>query len=340
MPDQHGAVTDTLSLRRALTATIALLLVAGVLSAAVVSGDDPDTTDVATTDATTTLSTVLSTDTTDPDATTASTDLAAPAPSSPDTGSTTGDGVRPGAPADNRQGGSSAPAAGGGPATTAAPGPATTAAPGGSGFADLGAAASGGAVQVPKAGTYRYKTVAKEADGTTKESEGSNKVEDKGAAPNGTRNLVFTILGQGFDSVSDIGWGPDEVLIKKSTLMAGGRQADCDWSPDYLELKIALAKGVTWDARSSCQITGFGPAPIMITRSAKSTVSDARRIRIAGQELDVWVITGTETFEGGGRSGTASSTTWFWGQGGVVVRSVTEGDQGSATREIQNLQPA
>ena len=310
-------------LRRGLIAAAATFVVAGVLAAAVIAGGDPKTEDTAIEASASTTSSVA--------------------------GATDGSAAP--------EGGGTEPAAGDGTATTAAAGqspttaagtkqptgtasttPPTTAAgqaPAPSGFADLGPAESGGAVSVPKAGTYKYAF-----KGRDRQGEGTTTVEDEGAGAAGARKLVMTIAGQGFDSRNDVTWGPAEVRVTKSRLSFNGRQADCDWEPDHLEMKIALAKDAAWDSSSSCTISGLSPTPIVIKRTTTAKVAEARRVRVAGQEIDVWVITGTESFDAAGRGQQATTTTWFSAAHGMVVRSVSQTAEGEVSLEILNLDPA
>ena len=313
-------MTVTPVVRRMLIGAVAVFLVAGVLAAAVIAGDGGDT--KLATESSTTVTASPTGDGGDPPAPGAAPAEAgattAPAAKTDDAASRSGG-------ATTNSGQSTPTTAGGATTPTTAGG--TSAA--GEGFAELGPADDPGAVAVPKAGTYRYRT--KQADKT---SEGTTKIEDKGASGGG-RKLVTTMTGQGRDSTSDLIWGPDDVKVTQTTF----GKATCDWDPDHLEMKIALSKGATWSSTSSCTVT-FGTTAARITRTSSSKVIDARRVRVAGQEIPVWVFESTEKFEAPGQGGgEIKRTTWFSPAHGVVVRSIVEAQQGRGEVEILNLQP-
>lgn len=316
-------MTDTPFLRRTLYAVVATCLLAGLLSAAVVGGSDGDGEQVAATGSTTTSTTVASADTTVDNGGTGGGDGgdggdAAPAgaPAAEPAPSTTTGASRSGSPA-------------AAPATTAAP--STTAAPAsdGNGFADLGPAADGGAIAMPKPGTYTYAIT-----GGEEPSEGTTRYDDKGAGPAG-RQFVVTMKGMGLDSTSDVVWGASDVKVQKTNLTFGAQSVMCDWEPDHVELVIPLSKGKEWTSSSSCTV---GTA--IVKRTSSNKVVDARRVRVAGREIPVWVLEGTEKIEVNGQVQEGRGTTWFSGAHGVIVRSTVESSQGSRQTEIKSLDPS
>jgi hypothetical protein len=104
-------------------------------------------------------------------------------------------------------------------------------------------------------------------------------------------------------------------------------------------MKLPLAKGATWESSSTCSVSGFGPTPIVIKRTTKNNVTESRRVRVAGEEVNVWVITASETFEAAGRVNEATTTTWFSGAHGLIVRSESKTAEGDRTLEVLNLKP-
>ena len=309
-------MTDTPFLRRTLYAVVAVCLLAGLLSAAVVGGSDGDGEQVAVT-GTTTTTTVATADTTVDNGGTGGGD-AAGAPSAEPAPSTTMGASRSGSPA-------AAPATTAAPSTTAA----APAAAEPSGFADLGPAADGGAIAMPKPGTYTYAVT-----GGEEPSEGTTRYDDKGAAPAG-RQFVVTMKGMGLDSTSDVVWGASDVKVQKTNLTYGPQSVMCDWEPDHVELVIPLSKGKEWTSSSSCTV---GTA--IVKRTSSSKVVDARRVRVAGKEIPVWVLEGTEKIEVNGQVQEGRGTTWFSGAHGVIVRSTVESSQGSRQTEIKSLDPS
>ena len=328
-PPPWAVVTVSPLQKRVLIGSVAACLVAAVLGAAIIAGGGDDEQNVASRSTTTTVAggadagdSAAGTDASGPGGTTS--DSTAPGEAGSPTTSRAGDA----AAGRNSENGSTATTAGGGES------PETTVAAAGEGFEDLGPADAPGTVTMPKPGTYNYD--AKSADKT---AQGSTKVEDKGDNGKGGRNLLLTITGQGFDSANDVSWGPDEMRIAKSTLSFGGRTAVCDWEPDHLELKLQLSAGLKWTSTSSCTISGLTPTPVIVKRESTTTVKESRRVRVAGQEVVVWVLEGAEKYDRGGQKSEATATTWFSPVHGMIVRSVTKSAQGSAELVIKNLDP-
>lgn len=317
-------MTETPFLRRTLYAMVAVCLLAGLLSAAVVGNSDGDGEQVATTGTTTTSTAVPPVTGDGGDGG----DGGSAAGGGGDVAGTTAPASTEAAPSTtvgaSGSGGGSAAA----PATTAAP--STTAAPPeAGGFADLGPAPDGGAVAMPKPGTYTYAIT-----GGEEPSEGTTRYDDKGAAPGG-QQFVVTMKGMGIDSTSDVVWGASDVKVQKTTLAFGGQSVMCDWEPDHVELVIPLAKGKEWTSSSSCTV---GTA--IVKRTSSTKVVDARRVRVAGKEIPVWVLEGTEKFDVNGQVREGRGTTWFSGAHGIIVRSTSESSEGSRQIEIKSLDPS
>lgn len=235
-----------------------------------------------------------------------------------------------------------APGAGGGtagqpgaapPPTAAPPPPPTTAAP----TEDLGPPSDPGPAKPPRVGTYRYKlTAGSETRDTT------TTIEDRGTSGAETRQLV-RMRGEGFDIDSDVAWRSDGVHVLSSVIMFGTSKGSCDWEPDTLQLRLPAAKGTTWESTSTCSMTGIGPTPIPVSRKITGRFVELRRVRVAGQVVDVWAIEGTERIEAAGRATDRSGTTMFSPKHGFAVSSsgtITTADGTTDYRnEIQNLDP-
>jgi hypothetical protein len=229
------------------------------------------------------------------------------------------------------------------PATTAAPAP-TVASSNDAAPATAtgdGAAADPGPAKPPRAGAYRYKVTT--SDGKT--SDATTQVEDKGTA-NGETKQVVKLRGQGFDSDNDVAWRADAVYVLVSNLQYGENHFTCDWNPDAIQLKLPVAAGTTWESSTSCTFT-FGTTPVTVVRKTTWKIVELRRIKVAGQVVDVWAIDGTEHIEFAGNVIEGSGTSLFSPKHGLVVKSDTtmkgssaQGTQeGTASMEIQNLDP-
>jgi hypothetical protein len=220
------------------------------------------------------------------------------------------------------------------PAVTAAP--TTTAVP-----EDLGPPKDPGPAKPSRAGTYRYKVTS--SDGKT--TDATTQVVDKGTSGGETRQVV-KLRGQGFDADNDVAWRPDGVYVLVSNVQFGNNQATCDWNPDTVQLRLPLAAGTTWESSSTCTFT-FGTTPVTVVRKVTGRIVELRRVRVAGQVVDVWAIDGTEHVEFAGGSVDSAGTSLFSPKHGLVVRSDTTikgsgpqgAQEGTASTEIQNLDP-
>jgi hypothetical protein len=328
-------VTNTPLVRRVLLASSAVCLVAGLLAAAVVSGgDSKPSSNLASTGATTTTvapGTKAPTDAGTPGV--AATNAAAPVTTGAPAGKPKANAQVTPTTAANPAGNSGAQ--GGSPTTVRAASAST--------FKDLGPVADAGAVAVPGPGVYHY-----QYKSGTDSAEAATKVENKGPAAGGGQSLVLSITGQGFDSVNDVTWGPTQVQILKSTFAFGQQRAECDWSPDYLEMQLPLSKGAQWAADTSCMVSGATPQPVPVTRKTTKKVTDARRVQVAGGEVMVWVIESVDHFDFAGNSADSTATDYFSPKLGMTVRTTGHakgsGPRGTQERdfeiEIQSLQPS
>jgi hypothetical protein len=218
-------------------------------------------------------------------------------------------------------------------ATTAAT-PATTAAP----SEDLGPPGDPGPATVPRPGTYRYKATDSEGERQT-----STKIEDRPPSGAPERRQLYTIRGEGFDTDNEIAWRGDGVFVLSTVITFGQNKGTCDWNPDTVQLKLPIAKGASWESSSTCQMTGFGATPIPLNRKITGKFLEVRRIRVAGQVVDVWAIEGTEHLDGAGQVVDRSGITLFSPKHGVQVSAsgkvtTTQGTTEYRT-EILNLDP-
>jgi hypothetical protein len=199
------------------------------------------------------------------------------------------------------------------------------------------APAGGPGETVPsKPGTYRYREV---SDGETTEE--TVRITDRGGGRQTEAETDFS---------NEVAWRPDGKYILESTFGQPPQGFRCDWNPDVLEYKLPLAQGTTWQAAQSCT-PGQG---FTIEFESTSRVTGAERIRVAGQDVDTWVIRseGTLTFRTpqGSSTQNLTSDSRFSPKHGLSVKS-TETIKGrdpstgenvdeTSTREILNLTPA
>lgn len=244
----------------------------------------------------------------------------------------------PALPAPGGPGAPGAPAApAGSPPAADTPGPPGTLPP----PADAGPPADPGPAVPPRSGVYRY-----QVRGGGEEREATVTVEDRDADA-GVTNQVVSQKGGGLDMTSDVSWRRDGVVVLRSVFTFGQNRGECDWEPDFLQLRLPLAKGVAWQSASSCAVTGIGP-PLTVRRSVDARVVDLRRVRIAGRAVDVWAVESTDRFDIAGRVIEQRGTTLFSPRHGVVVAgsgtATVSGPDGSQSTdystELKNLDPA
>lgn len=293
---------ETRPLRRALWVTTSVLLMAGLIAAGITAGDDGRGSHLAADGVTTTTGRA-----------------AAP-------GASSGDGGDAGrVPDSSGTATSSTPSPGRSAAPTTAPSKSGSGAPTTPGGTSATTAATAGAdagtrtddkpkpVAPPRPGAYRYKHT---HDGET--TEVTTRIEDRGAAPGGGRSLAVSQTEQGGEFVHDVTWGPAEIRITKTTIIAGSLRGECDWSPDYLEGIVDIRAGGQWSADSSCTAQ-FGTG-VPVTRSSTVKVVESRRVHVAGTDLVVWVLDVHERFSFGDDPIESTGTQWFAPERGLVVR--------------------
>lgn len=221
-------------------------------------------------------------------------------------------------------------------ASTVPPGPATTAA------GEPLSSRQPGPTSPPAPGRYRYRVTSGEESGELRVT-----VESRGLASGEVRQLVTVEGGTGGPVASDVVWRPTGAFVLRSRF--GAYQADCDWEPDTLGLKLPLAKGAAWSVDSSCTSSTPQGGTARFRREASYSVVDTTRITVAGDAVDVWVIKATETLTGTIGTATESSqflteeeeTRYFSPRHGLAVRVVSTGPDGgqASTRELVSLRP-
>ena len=207
---------------------------------------------------------------------------------------------------------------------------------------DLGAPQDPGPTVPPTAGKYRYRVTT----GDGEKTESPTTIKDKSRTGAETVQIISGKQG-GLDASSEIAWTADKVVIRTTTFTFNGQDGKCDWEPDHLQAKLPMAKGSSWEATSSCTITGFGPTPIIVKRTSTAKVTGLDRRKVAGQVLDLWVIEGTEHIEFAGNVIDGTGKTWFSPKHGLIVRTegsgsggnATETQEGSFVSELLNLAP-
>jgi hypothetical protein len=90
-------------------------------------------------------------------------------------------------------------------------------------------------------------------------------------------------------------------------------------------------------------MTGLTPTPVPLTRKVTGKVLELRRVRVAGQVVDVWAIEGTEHLDGAGRSVDRAGVVLFSPKHGIVVsesgKVTTQQGTFDYRSEAQNLDP-
>ena len=335
-------MTDNPLLRRGLLALAAVLLVGGVIGVVAVNGGSSTKLNAADS-TTTTAAGDASAVAADPSTAGAPTDAGGGTNVGSAAGSTSGaTGSSTAKPGTSGQptGGSATPSGG-----TAATG----------GGQDLGAPEDPGPVTPPAAGTYKYKMT---TNGETKEA--TSKVENLGKEGDETRQRM-TITGENGEFRNEVSWLKEQMLVRRSTIVSGQFQLDCDWTPDFMQAQYKngkLSKGDSWSADSSCQTTANN-VPITVRQQLQATVGDLQRMVIGGEKVDVWAINFTHKLEvsgtapppGGQFSSTTESTgtSFFSPKHGLNVRetsrSKTTSSRGqpredTSERELQSLKPS
>ncbi len=252
--------------------------------------------------------------------------------------------------------GTSAPGPAGTTATTSAAlgGTATTRA--GSGPATTGAPAGKdpGPAQPPKLGLYRYNTKKNESQTTTEV-----RVErDTAQVPGEQRFTLHIKEGESNNTLSDlIAWRSDGIYLRMTTFPnpGGGPPVECDWEPDLLDRKLPTKAGQEWDVDSTCRMT-FGAATGTFHLKGHGKVEGARRVTVAGQTIDTWLVTQSAhldidlVYNGQPIHAENDTTTQdYWSAPrGITVKtnetSVSKDPSGkttneNTTRELQRLEP-
>jgi hypothetical protein len=312
-------VTSNPAVERVLAAAIALLLVVGLVGVATVKDDDRAQVDTASA-----------------------------------TSTTAGDGGDGGADVGT---GVPTTAAGVGATTTFAPagGTPTTARSSSGATTTSPAGKDPGPAQPPKLGVYRYNTKKNEVDTTTEV-----RVEkDAAQVPGEQRFTLSSKEGESNNTMSNlISWRGDGIYLRATTFPnpTGGPPIECDWEPDLLDRKLPTKAGLQWDVDSTCHVT-FGAAAGTFHLKGHAKVDGARRVTIAGQGVDTWLITQTAhldidfVYNGQPIHAENDSTTQdYWAAPrGITVKTIensTSKDPSGKTstskteRELQSLTPS
>ena len=203
--------------------------------------------------------------------------------------------------------------------------------------ADLGPAQDPGPTRPPEPGTYRYRYEAEgsaapggSADGDG-DGESTTTITDVSRQGDVVRQTVDMRGGQ-FDATSTVEWRPDRVLVARSVFRFGGQEADCDWTPDYVQAVFPLREGATWEGRSSCTISGFG-VPVTVERTTTNRVVGLERRQIAGRVLDLWVIDSDDRISFSTNEIRSQVRSWFSPPLGLVAAAegTFEGDDGTGS---------
>lgn len=202
---------------------------------------------------------------------------------------------------------------------------------------DLGAPQDPGPPVAPRVGVYRYRTTG----GDEGERETTIRVEERGRSGDEVR-LTVTIAGGDATITNEETWRPEGVRTLRSAFTFGQQRADCDWEPDVTEAVYPLRPGATWSSDSSCTIT-FGAATVIVKRTARAEVVDLRRVRVAGEVVDVWAIRRVEQLSGAGQSGETTALALFSPKYGIDVdvqgTANGGGRSGDYRQELLRLQP-
>jgi len=216
-----------------------------------------------------------------------------------------------------------------------------------------------GPAQPPKLGLYRYDTTKQSGSGgPTKTTTDVRITKDSVQVPGEQRFTLSIKEGESNNSMSDlVAWRGDGIYLRSTTFPnpSGGPPIECDWDPDLLDRKLPTKAGQQWDGDSTCHVT-FGAATGTFHLKAHSKVDGARRVTVAGQSVDTWLITQTAHLDidfvyNGQPIHIENDTTTqdYWAAPrGITVKtseSSTSKDPGGKTstsqteRDIQNLSP-
>jgi hypothetical protein len=316
-------MTDHLVLRRLLWALTSIVLLVGVMAIPVVGDDDGGD-----------RATGVRTDRSGADVPAGAT-TAAPGPGAGEGGDGgDGGGAPPASTPPNDSASPSSVPTTSTPAPTSSTTPPTFPPP----ASDLGAPVDPGPVVAPKPGVYRYRTTGGGEDG---ERETSVRVEERGRNGDEVR-LGITIAADGLTITNEETWRPEGVRTLRSTFVFGEQRAECDWEPDVVEAAYPLRAGATWTSDSTCPVT-VGATTVVARRTIRAEVVDLRRVRVAGEVVDVWAIRRVEELSVAGRSGTTTALALFSPKHGIDVdvqgSASGAGQSGDYHQELVRLQP-
>lgn len=189
----------------------------------------------------------------------------------------------------------------------------------------------------PKPGQYRYRYSTSGGRSEPRSEEQVLKIEDLEVSASQVRQSM-TLDAKGGSGRQEVVWRSDGNYLMKEGGKSGETEVECDWEPDILNRKLPLAKGAEWSYDTTCTFTIQGVNGNR-HRTGKARVTDRRRVDVAGQSVDAFVIdqTFTETASFGEFTANteSSSTDYFSAEHGLSVKSVgkTKTTVAAQTRE-------
>lgn len=143
--------------------------------------------------------------------------------------------------------------------------------------------------------------------------------------------------------------------MESSVFPTGGdKRSECDWNPDYLDLKLPMEVGSTWMIDSSCEFESGGPGgKVKFTLRGTKKVVGKENVNVSGRSVESFVVDGAIdfVFAGGGMSQSqkGNSKEYFSPMTGLTVKTIQttkaptkpggEPEEFTVTSELQSLDP-
>lgn len=173
----------------------------------------------------------------------------------------------------------------------------------------------------PRSGSYRYRT---QSDGTNGEYRLTYRELSRRRGE--TRLLESSDSAGGIDQ--ELAWRPDGVFARSGD--------GCDEHDERTRFEFPLAVGNTWSSDDTCSSEDTGE----IRTRTRSRVDEATKVTVAGESVDVFVVSLTGTVEitvaGVKQTHYVEYTYWFSPAHGVNVKMVTHTRQTEAKTAASN----
>jgi hypothetical protein len=177
-------------------------------------------------------------------------------------------------------------------AAAASKGTASSTATGGAKTPAAPAGPPAGTGSAPLAGTYKYEST----DDKGQVTQLSLKVKtNKTSGP--VADQTLTISSPQGSEQNEYTWDPATGVTVSSTQLSGEQgSVTCTWKPGISQFVLPIHANSSWSSLSNCT-TSLAGAPATASYSNKATVSGSQSIRVAGENLNTWVIHRTTVFK-------------------------------------------